>query len=430
MMNGLSFTSNQTNEPNVLLINATVTADLLDRYLHEAFLKKRMHIEIDGYAKGAASRKVIEDTYGENFFLEDALNMLVPDAARDLIDNSGLEIIGFGESTVIQASNGKDLVFTLQAVVYPEVKLGEYLGLRCRKRAVALSNDELSAEIQKMLEAKSTRICVKRPVQNGDEIALNFKGFVDGIAFEGGEAENYTLVVGSHSFIPGFEEQLVGAKIDEPISINVVFPEDYHAENLKGKPAVFECLVTSIYESVLPELGRFAQSLGFDSIDSFKNDVKNELIYEKEKAAKEEVEQRIIEMVIANAEVHIPDILIEPEANQRIEDFKTKLANQGLDFDSYLKFTGQTADSVMNEARSSVEMQLRADFVMRAIAKAENLTTTEDDINKAIEDMSKRFDVSKDQVKLILGEEGLESLRHDVCKDKAVSLVINSAIIE
>ena len=330
-------------EKNMAKLTIEVSAEELEKAIEGAYQKNKNKMSIPGFRKGKVPRKMIENMYGKEVFYEDAANALIPDAYEKALEECSEEIVSSPKIEVVTIEAGAPFVFTAEVALKPEVKLGKYKGVKVDKIDVSVTEEEIDAEINKEREANSRTITVEdRPVKDGDETVIDFEGFVDGVAFEGGKGENYPLTIGSGTFIPGFEEKLIGAQIGQEVEVDVTFPEDYHAQELKGKAAIFKCTVKEIKEKELPALDdEFASEVSeFDTLSEYREDVKKKLEEKKEKDAKNEKEDAVIGAIIEDSVMEIPDAMIETQQRQMLDEFAQRIQMQGLSMEQYMQFTG------------------------------------------------------------------------------------------
>ena len=418
-------------EKNMAKLTITVEAEKVEKAIQNAYLKTRGKINIPGFRKGKAPRQIIEKMYGVGIFYEDAVNEMIPDAYEAAAKESGLEIVSQPQIDVVQIEKGKEFIFTAEVAVKPEVELGKYKGIEVEKKDVTVNDEEVTAEIDRVREQNSRIVPVEdRAVADGDITTIDFEGFVDGEAFEGGKGTDYPLTIGSHSFIDTFEEQLIGVKIGEEVTVDVTFPEEYHAEELKGKPAQFKVTVKEIKVKELPELDDdFAQDVSeFDTLDEFKADTKKKLEEKKENEAKGEKEDAIIEKIIEDSKMDIPDAMVDTQVRQMAEDFARRLQQQGLSVEQYFQFTGLTAEALLEQMKPQAVKRIQSRLVLEAIAKAEAIEVTEDDINKEIDNMAAQYQMEADKLKEFMGDAEKEQMKMDIAVTKAVELVVNEAV--
>lgn len=417
-------------EKNMAKLTIEVSAQELEKALEDAFLKNKNKISVPGFRKGKVPRQMIEKMYGPEIFYEDAANALIPEAYSKALDECEEDIVSSPDIEVTQIEKGKPFIFTAEVALKPEVKLGKYKGVKVEAADVAVTDEEVDAAIQRERENNARNIEVTdRPVKDGDITTLDFEGFVDGVAFEGGKGEDYPLTIGSGAFIPGFEEQLVGAEIGKEVEVNVTFPEDYQAEDLKGKAAVFKCTVKEIKEKELPELDdEFASEVSeFETLDEYKKDVKEKLTQKKEKDAKDAKEAAVIEAIVADSDMEIPEAMIETQQRQMIDEFAQRMQMQGLSMEQYFQFTGATMDKMMEQVRPQAETRIKSRLVLEAVAAAEGITATDEDFEEEIKAMAEAYQMEVDKVKELLPEKSAEGIREDIAVKKAAEFVVNSA---
>ena len=417
-------------EKNMAKLTIETSAEELDKAIETAYQKNKNKISIPGFRKGKVPRKMIEQMYGKGMFLEEAANILIPEAYAKALDECEEEIVSQPSIEVTQIEEGKPFVFTATVALKPEVTLGKYKGVKIDKIDTEVTEDEVTAAIDKERESNAREITVEdRAVKDGDMIVLDFEGFTDGVAFEGGKGENYPLTIGSGAFIPGFEEQLVGAKLNEEVEVNVTFPEDYQAENLKGKVAVFKCTVKEIKEKELPELDdEFASEVSeFDTLAEYKEDVKKKLAEKKEAEAKDKKEEAVIEAIIADAKMEIPEAMIETQQRQMVDDFAQRLSMQGLTVEQYYQFTGLDHEKMLEQVRPTAEKRIKSRLVLEAVVAAENITTDDADYEEEVKKLAEIYQMEADKVKELLGEKEKKELLLDVAVRKAVEFVVANA---
>lgn len=420
----------ETLEKNMAKLVIEVPAEELEKALQAAYNKNKKNISVPGFRKGKVPRQMVEKMYGPGFFYEDAANMLIPAEYEKAAAECGLELVSRPVIDIEQIEKGKAFIFTAEVAVKPEVTLGDYKGLEVAKADVEVSEEELSAELEKEREKNARTISVEdRAVENGDMIMLDFEGFVNGVAFDGGKGENYPLTIGSNSFIPGFEDQLVGAKIGEDVEVNVTFPEEYQAPELAGCAAVFKCKVNEIKVKELPELDDdFAQDVSkFDTLAEYKEDVKAKLAASKADAAKRAKEDAVIEKIIENAQMDIPEAMIDTQARQLVDEFAQRIQAQGLSFEQYLQFTGMTLDTALEQMKPNAVKRIQSRLVLEAVVKAENIEVSEDDVKAEIAKMAETYKMDADKLAEIMGEEEKKQIQMDMAIEKAVELVTEAA---
>lgn len=417
-------------EHNMAKLTIEVPAEELEKALETAYQKNKNKISVPGFRKGKVPRNMIEKMYGPAIFYEDAANELIPDAYEKALDECEEEIVSAPKIDVTQIEKGKDFIFTAEVAVKPEVTLGKYKGIKVDEADLAVTEEEINAQIEKERENSARTISVEdRPVKDGDITTLDFEGFVDGVAFEGGKGTDYPLTIGSGSFIPGFEEQLIGAELNKEVEVNVTFPEDYHAKDLAGKPATFKCKIKDIKEKELPELDdEFASEVSaFDTMAEYKEDVKKSLEMKKADAAKIAKEEAVIDAVIEDAKMDIPDAMVETEQRQIIEEFSQRMRMQGLTMEQYMQFTGMTPQALMDQTKPQALKRIQSRLVLEAVAKAEDLKASEEDYAAEIKDMSEKYQMEEDKIKEMLGEKGKKQVEEDLAIRKSVDFLVDNA---
>ena len=417
-------------EHNMAKLTIEVPAEELEKALETAYQKNKNKISVPGFRKGKVPRNMIEKMYGLAIFYEDAANELIPDAYEKALDECEEEIVSAPKIDVTQIEKGKDFIFTAEVAVKPEVTLGKYKGIKVDEADLAVTEEEINAQIEKERENSARTISVEdRPVKDGDITTLDFEGFVDGVAFEGGKGTDYPLTIGSGSFIPGFEEQLIGAELNKEVEVNVTFPEDYHAKDLAGKPATFKCKIKDIKEKELPELDdEFASEVSaFDTMAEYKEDVKKSLEMKKADAAKIAKEEAVIDAVIEDAKMDIPDAMVETEQRQIIEEFSQRMRMQGLTMEQYMQFTGMTPQALMDQTKPQALKRIQSRLVLEAVAKAEDLKASEEDYAAEIKDRSEKYQMEEDKIKEMLGEKGKKQVEEDLAIRKAVDFLVDNA---
>lgn len=359
-------------EHNMAKLTIEVSAEELEKALQGAYNKQKKNISIPGFRKGKVPRQMIEKMYGPEVFYDDAANQLIPEAYGKVYDEEDLEIVSQPKIDIVQIEKGKPFIFTAEVALKPEVTLGEYKGLKVEKISNRVTQKEIEAKLVEEQEKNARTVSVTdRPVQDKDEVVLDFEGFVDGVAFEGGKGENYPLTIGSGAFIPGFEEQLIGANLEEEKEVNVKFPEEYHAKDLAGKEAVFKCTVHEIKVKELPELDdEFASEVSeFETLDAYKADIKAKIKEQKIAEGKRKQEDKAVEEAVANAQMDIPDAMVDTEVRQMANDFAQRLQQQGLTLDQYFQFTGMTAEKMTDELKPQALKRIQTRLVLEAIVK-------------------------------------------------------------
>lgn len=413
-------------EKNMAKLTIEVGAEEVEKALEAAYKKSKSKMNIPGFRKGKVPRAIIEKMYGPSVFYEDAVNVMLPDAYADAAEESKLDIVSQPEIDIVQIEKGKPFIFTAQVAVKPEVTLGEYKGIEIEKVDVEVTDEEIDAEINKERESNARTITIEdRAVENGDMTVIDFEGFSDGVAFEGGKGEDYPLTIGSGAFIPGFEEQVIGAKIGEEITIDVTFPKEYQAKELAGKPAQFKVTVKEIKVKELPELDdEFAKDVSeFDTLEEYRADVKKNLEEQKEKEADGKREDAAIEKVIENAQMEIPEPMIETQTRQLAEDFTRRISQQGLSIEQYFQFTGLTPEKFLEQMKPQALKRIQSRLVLEKIAEVENIEVSDEKFNEEMEKMAKSYQMEVDKLKEIMGEAEQKQLRDDLAVMEAVNLV-------
>ena len=418
-------------EKNMAKLTIEVSADDLEKALQSAYMKQKNKIAMPGFRKGKVPRQMIEKMYGAEIFYDDAANELIPKAYADAYDECDLEIVSRPEINVVQIEKGKPFIFTADVATKPEVTLGEYKGLEVEKVSTRVTQKEIDAKVQEEAEKNAREITVEdRPVQDGDQVILDFEGFVDGVAFEGGKGENYPLTIGSGSFIPGFEDQLIGAEAEKEVEVNVTFPEDYHAEDLKGKAAVFKCTVHEIKAKELPEIDdEFAAEVSeFDTLEEYTSDIKAKLKEQKSAEGKRKQEDAVVEQAIKNAEYEIPQPMIETETIQMADDFARRLQSQGLSMEQYFQFTGLTAEKMMEEFRPQAVKRIETRLVLEAIVKAENIEISDEKLDEELVKMAESYNMEVEKLKEFMGENEKKQMKDDMAVQEAITFLVENAV--
>lgn len=418
-------------EKNMAKLTIEVSAEEFEKACEKAYQKNKNKINVQGFRKGKAPRNVIEKMYGAAVFYEDAANELIPDAYANAAKESGLDIVSRPEIDVVQIEKGKDFIFTAEVAVKPEVELGRYKGVEVEKTPVEVTEAEVEAELNRVREQNSRTITVDdRAVADGDIVNIDYEGFCDGVPFAGGKDTGYDLTIGSHSFIDTFEEQLIGKSIGDEVEVNVTFPAEYHAAELAGKAAMFKVKVNGIKVKELPELDDdFAQDVSeFDTLDEYKNDLKANILERKEKEAKNVKEEAVIDKIIEEAKMDIPEPMITNTVAQMADDFAQRIKAQGLSIDQYFKFTGMNANTFMENLKPQALKRIQSRLVLEAVVKAEGITASEEDVNKEISNMAEMYQMEIDKLTELIGEEEKKAMAEDVKVQKALEFVVNAAV--
>lgn len=418
-------------EKNMAKLTIEVAADDLEKALQNAYMKQRKKINLPGFRKGKVPRQMLEKMYGPEVFYDDAANELIPKAYSDAYDESGLEIVSQPEIDVVQIEKGKPFIFTAEVAVKPAVTLGQYKGLEVDKISSRVTQKEVDAKIQEEAEKNARTVTVEdRPVQDKDEVILDFEGFVNGEAFEGGKGENYPLTIGSGSFIPGFEEQLIGAEAEKEVEVKVTFPEDYHAEDLKGKDAVFKCTIHEIKTKELPEIDdEFAAEVSeFDTLEEYKADVKTKIKEQKQAEGKEKQEDQAVEQAVANASMEIPDAMVDTQVRQMADDFAQRVQAQGMSMEQYFQFTGMTAEKMKEELRPQALKRIETRLVLEAVVEAENIQVSDEKLDEEIQKMAERYRMEADRLKEYMGENEKKQMKDDIAVQEAITFIVENAV--
>ena len=420
-------------EKNMAKLTVEVSAEDFEKAIEKVYQKQKKQISIPGFRKGKVPRVMVEKMYGKEVFYEDAANDLIPDAYDNALDECEEDIVSSPKIEVTQIEAGKPFVFTATVALKPEVKLGEYKGIKIEKIEREVTEEEILAEVNRERNKNARNITIEdRPVKDGDMTVIDFEGFVDGEAFEGGKGENYPLTIGSGAFIPGFEEQLVGAEIGKEVEVKVTFPEDYQAEELQGKEAVFKCTVHAIKEKELPELDdEFASEVSeFDTLEEYKEDVKKNLTEKKVKDAETARENAAVEAAVKASEIEIPEAMLETQQRQMVDEFSQRITMQGMSMEQYMQFTGATYEKLIEQVKPQAEERIRARLVLEAIAKSENIVATEEDYEKEMKTMAEVYQLEIDKVKELMGEREKKNIMQDLAVRKAADFVAENAIEE
>ena len=416
-------------EKNMAKLTIEVSAEDLDKAMEKAYQKQKSRISLPGFRKGKAPRKMIESMYGKGVFMEDAVNSLVPQEYTKALGECDLEIVSQPEINVTQMEPGKALIFTADVAVKPEVTLGDYKGVEVPKSEIAVTDEEVDAEVKKEQDKNARTVAVEdRAAANGDITTIDFEGFVDGVAFEGGKGENHPLEIGSHSFIDTFEDQLVGKNAGDEVEVNVTFPEKYQAADLAGKPAMFKVKVHEVKCKELPELNdEFAQDVSeFDTLEEYKADVKKHLEVEKENEAKKTKEDEAIQKIIDKSTMEIPEAMIETQCENMVNEFAQRLAQSGLSMEQYMQFSGLTLDKLKEQVRPEAETRIKSSLVLEQIAKDEKIEITDEELDAEIEKMAAQYGMEADKLKEYIGDNEKESMKRDLAVTKAVDLIMEN----
>ena len=418
-------------EKNMAKITITVSAEDFENAMVKSYNKNKKNISLHGFRKGKAPRKMIEKMYGPEIFYEDAANFVIPDAYEAAAKESGLDIVARPEIDVVEIGEGKEFVFTATVALKPEVTLGEYKGIEVEKKAVKIMAADVNAELERVREQNSRMITIEdRGIKKDDTAVIDYEGFVDGEAFQGGKGEDYPLVIGSHSFIDNFEDQLVGKKTGEEVEVNVTFPEEYHEASLKGKPALFKVKVKEIKVKELPKLDdEFASEVSeFETLKDYKASIKKTLTERKKEEVKRQKEEEVINKVIENITVDIPEAMIEEQTQQMIQEFASRISSQGISFQQYMQMTGMTPEVMMGQMKPEAEKRIKTRLTLEAVVEAENIKATAKDIEKEIENMASMYQMEVEKVKEMIGDEMKDQFAKDVAVQKAVDFLVKNAV--
>ena len=418
-------------EKNMAKLTIEVSAEDLDKAMEKAYQKQKSRISLPGFRKGKAPRKMIESMYGKGVFMEDAVNSLVPQEYTKALGECDLEIVSQPEINVTQMEPGKALIFTADVAVKPEVTLGDYKGVEVPKSDITVTDEEVDAEVKKEQDKNARTVAVEdRAAANGDITTIDFEGFVDGVAFDGGKGSDYALTLGSGTFIPGFEDQLVGANAGDHVEVKVTFPEEYQAKELAGKEAVFQCDVKKIETKEVPELDdEFAKDVSeFDTLAEYKEDVKKKLTEKKEKEAKTAKENAAVDKAIENAQMDIPELMTKTECRQMMDDFSRRMQQQGLSMEQYFQFTGQSMDKMMEDMKPQALKRIQTRLVLEKVAEVENIQPSEEEITEEIQKMADAYKMEADKIREAIGESGLEQMKKDMAVQKAVTVIADAAV--
>ncbi len=414
-------------EKNMAKLTIELPAEELEKAIQAAYMKEKSKISLPGFRKGKVPRHMIEKMYGPEIFFEDAANTLITQSYPQAVDESGIEIVSRPDIDITQIEKGKAFIYTAEVAVKPEVVLGEYKGIAVTRIDTAVTEEEMNAEIDKERQSNARTITVEdRAVENGDTAVIDFEGFVDGTAFEGGKGENHSLVIGSHSFIDNFEEQLIGKNTGEELDVNVTFPEEYHAPELAGKPAVFKVKINEIKTNELPELDdEFAQDVSeFDTLAEYKEDVKKRLAERKAEDAKRTQEDEAVQKIVEVSQMEIPNAMIETQAGAIMDDFANRIAQQGLALEQYAQLTGTTVEQMLEQMKPEALKRIQSSLVLEAIAVKEDIQVSEEDVEAEIVRMAEMYGMEADKMKEFMGEAEKENLKKDLAVQKAVKLVM------
>lgn len=418
-------------EKNMAKLTIEVSAEELEKAIEAAYQKNKNKISVPGFRKGKAPRRMLEQMYGKEIFYDDAANALIPDAYEEAYDECGEQIVSSPKFDLVQLEAGKPFIFTAEVALKPPVTLGQYKGVKVDKADVEVSEEEITAEIDRERDKNSRMVEISdRAVKEGDIATIDFEGFLNGEAFDGGKGSDYPLTIGSHAFIPGFEEALVGAEVGKETDVNVTFPEDYQAEELAGKAVVFKCTVKKLQEKQLPELDDdFVSEVSeeSDTVEEYREEIRKKLSGRKEEEAKNVKEDAVVDAIIADAQMEIPEAMIETQQRQMVQDYAQRLQAQGLTMEQYMQYTGTTREMLMEQMKPQVMKRIQSRLVMEAVAAAENIEVTDEEIQEELEKMGKVYQMEAGEVEKILGKDGRTQVEEDIRVKKAVDFVVENA---
>lgn len=420
----------ETLEKNMAKLTIEVPAEEFEKAIEKAYQKNKGKMSVPGFRKGKVPRKMIEKMYGTGIFYEDAANIIIPEAYANEIENCELEIVSQPSIDVVQIESGKPFIFTAEVATKPEVELGEYKGVQVGRKAVEVTDEEVDKALEEERDKQSRMVPVEgRAVENGDMVTIDFEGFVDGVAFEGGKGTDYPLTIGSHSFIDTFEDQLVGKNVGEEVEVNVTFPEQYQAEELQGKPAMFKVAIKEIKAKELPELDDdFAQDVSdFDTLAEYKEDLKKKLVEKKEEEAKEAFEEAVVEAVVSNAKMEIPAPMVDLQVKTMADNFARRITSQGLSMEQYMQFTGMTPEKLEEQMRPQALKTIESRLVLEAIVKAENIQATDEELDKELEKMASMYQMEVEKLKELISDKEKDSMKLDIAVQKAVDFIVEQA---
>jgi len=417
-------------EHNMARLTIEASAEDFEKACQSAYQKQKGRITVPGFRKGKAPRKLIEKMYGAGVFFEEAANELIPEAySKETKEHKELEIVSRPSVDIVQIEAGKPFIFTAEVALKPPVELGKYKGVKCTKIDTSVSDEEIDKRIEEEREKDSRIVPVTdRAIKDKDIATIDFEGFVDDVAFDGGKGTDYELTIGSHSFIDNFEEQLIGKSIGEDTEVNVTFPDDYHEKSLAGKPALFKVSVKDIKEKQIPELDEdYVSDKGFDSVDEYREDIKKGIAGRKENEAKAKKEDELLEAIIEDSKMDIPDAMIDTEADSLVRSFTRNIVSQGMSLEMYMQYTGMTQERIKDQMKEQAEKNIKSRLVLEAVAEAEGIESTEEDFDKEVEKMASQYRMETDKLKEMMMDEEKENIHHDIKMQKAVDLILSEA---
>lgn len=418
-------------EHNMAKLTITVPAEDFDKAITQAYKKMKNQISIPGFRKGKVPQAMVEKMYGAGMFYEDAANIIIPDAYdKALAEVTDVNITSQPSIDIVQIGKGQEFIFTAEVAVKPEVTLGQYKGIEVPETVIEVTDEEIEAELKKVQEQNAREISVDRPAENGDTVVIDYEGSVDGELFDGGTATDHPLVLGSGSFIPGFEDQLIGAVADSDVDVHVTFPEEYHAEDLAGKEALFKVKVHEVKKKELPEINdEFAQDVSeFDTLEEYKADVKKSIADKKADAARQEKQEKIIAQVVENAEMEIPDPMVTTQARQMMDQFAQQMQYNGLSMAQYYQFTGLTPDGLLEQMKPQALKNIQNRLVLEAIAKAENFEASEEEVEAEFAKIAEKYNMTVEKIKELFADEQKDGIKSDLAAQKALDLITDAAV--
>lgn len=418
-------------EKNMAKLTIEVDAETVDKAMNKVYLKKRTSMNVPGFRKGKVPRQVIEKMYGEGVFYEDAANELIPEAYDKAIIENNVDVVSRPDIAVIKIGKNEPFVFEATVAVKPGVELGQYKGIEIEKVDITVTDEEINAELDRAREQNSRLVPVEdRAVEDGDIVSIDFEGFVDGVAFEGGAATDFSLTIGSKSFIDNFEEQLIGVSVGSDVEVNVNFPEEYHVEELKGQPALFKVAVKEIKVKELPELDdEFADEVSeFETLEEYKADIKTNLENNKKEEAKFNKENQIIEKIVENAKMDIPDPMLQSQIDYMANDFTNKLQSQGLTMEQYFQVTGTQPQQFLDSLKPQALKNIQSRLVLEAVVNAENIEASDEEVNAEIELMASQYQMEVDKLKELIPETEMDQIKLDIRIKKVIDMLIEESV--
>lgn len=418
-------------EKNMAKLTIEIPAEDLEKAIQAVYLKQKSRINIPGFRKGKVPRAIIEQMYGPGIFFEEAANTLISQNYPKAVDEAGIEIVSRPEIDITQMEKGKPFIFTAEVAVKPEVVLGEYFGMQITKADLTVSEEEVDAVINRERKSNARRVTVEnRPAQDGDIVVIDYEGFVDGVAFEGGKGENHSLSIGSHTFVDTFEEQLIGKNTGEEVEVNVTFPEDYHASDLAGVPAMFKVKIHEIKTNEMPELDdEFAQDVSeFDTFEEYKENVKKNIAQKKEEESKRAQGNEAIQKVINNSQMEIPDAMVNSQIDTMVDEFANRIGQQGLSVEQYMKFTSTTEEQLRDQMRPEAIWRIESSLVLEEVAKKEDIQVSEEDVNAEIAHMAEMYAMDAEKFKEMLSDSQKVNMKRDIAIQRAADLIYEHAV--